>query len=172
MELLQRRLFVSVWAAWISDLTGEPLKGSGTVVMAVLLWQGGAAGAAGGPLDHLRNDARFQTLRQMVAQNPQILQPMLHELGKNNPDLLQQITDNQQDFLRLLTEEPPQVAEAAEGLMRLAGQGGTVTDTLLPERRPGLLVNSKLDTTMGQSANCHVLPFFVFAILPFCLLFL
>lgn len=86
--------------------------------------QGGAGGAPGGPLDHLRNDARFQTLRQMVAQNPQILQPMLQELGKNNPDLLQQITDNQQDFLRLLTEEPPQVAEAAEGLMRLAGQGG------------------------------------------------
>ena len=86
---------------------------------------GGTGAAAGGPLDYLRSDARFQTLRQMVAQNPQILQPMLQELGKNNPDLLQQITENQQEFLRLLTEEPPpQVAEAAEGLMQLAGQGG------------------------------------------------
>ena len=71
----------------------------------------------------------------MVAQNPQILQPMLQELGKNNPDLLQQITDNQQDFLRLLTEEPPQVAEAAEGLMRLAGQGGMVESYSIQERQ-------------------------------------
>eukprot|EP00803_Ostreobium_quekettii_P006146 evm.model.scf_58.18 EVM.evm.TU.scf_58.18 scf_58:168644-171888(+) len=86
--------------------------------------QGGGGAAGGGPLDYLRGNAQFQTLRQMVAQNPQILQPMLQELGKNNPDMLQQITDNQEEFLRLLTEDPPsQVAEAAEGLIQL-GQGG------------------------------------------------
>lgn len=41
----------------------------------------------------------------MVAQNPSILQPMLHELGKTNPELFRQINEHQQDFLRLLTEE-------------------------------------------------------------------
>ncbi len=36
-----------------------------------------------------------QALRQLVQVNPQILQPMLQELGKQNPQLLQQINNNQ-----------------------------------------------------------------------------
>ncbi len=42
-------------------------------------WQGagGGGGQAAGPLDFLRNEPRFQTLRSLVQQNPQILQPML-----------------------------------------------------------------------------------------------
>eukprot|EP00897_Mesotaenium_endlicherianum_P005682 jgi/Mesen1/5141/ME000255S04107 len=47
---------------------------------------GPGAGAAGaGALDFLRNNPQFQALRQMVQANPQILQPMLQELGKQNP---------------------------------------------------------------------------------------
>lgn len=80
-------------------------------------------------MDFLRNNPQFNLLRQLVAQNPQVLQPMLQELGRSNPELLRQISGHQQEFLALLTEEPPaQVAEAAEGLMQLAGQGGIAGD--------------------------------------------
>ncbi|KAL3835451.1 hypothetical protein ACJIZ3_010187 [Penstemon smallii] len=64
----------------------------------------GAAGGGLGSLDFLRNNAQFQALRTMVQSNPQILQPMLQELGKQNPSLLRLIQENHQEFLRLINE--------------------------------------------------------------------
>uniref|UniRef100_A0ACD5V685 Uncharacterized protein n=2 Tax=Avena sativa TaxID=4498 RepID=A0ACD5V685_AVESA len=61
---------------------------------------GGAGG--GGSLDFLRNNQQFQALREMVHTNPQILQPMIQELGKQNPQLLRLIQDNNEEFLQLL----------------------------------------------------------------------
>ncbi|XP_022864036.1 ubiquitin receptor RAD23c-like isoform X2 [Olea europaea var. sylvestris] len=55
-------------------------------------------------LDFLRNSQQFQALRTMVQANPQILQPMLQELGKQNPNLLRLIQEHQADFLRLINE--------------------------------------------------------------------
>ncbi|KAG8490507.1 hypothetical protein CXB51_016042 [Gossypium anomalum] len=62
--------------------------------------------AAGGPesLDFLRNNQQFQVLRSMVQSNPQILQPMLQELGKQNPQLLRQIQEHHAEFLQLINE--------------------------------------------------------------------
>ncbi|KAI3878906.1 hypothetical protein MKX03_013485 [Papaver bracteatum] len=40
----------------------------------------------------------------MVQQNPKILQPMLQELGKQNPHLMRLIQEHQADFLRLINE--------------------------------------------------------------------
>ncbi|XP_061348461.1 ubiquitin receptor RAD23d-like isoform X2 [Gastrolobium bilobum] len=57
-----------------------------------------------GDLDFLRNSQQFQALRAMVQANPQILQPMLQELGKQNPHLMQLIQEHQADFLRLINE--------------------------------------------------------------------
>jgi UV excision repair protein RAD23 len=37
----------------------------------------GMGGAGGGPLDFLRTNPQFIALRQIVQQNPMILQPML-----------------------------------------------------------------------------------------------
>ena len=50
----------------------------------------GGAGAGGNPsaLASLRSNPQFQTLRALVQQNPQLLQPMLVELGRADPDLL------------------------------------------------------------------------------------
>ncbi|CAM8940014.1 unnamed protein product [Rhodiola kirilowii] len=73
---------------------------------------GNAAGAAGN-LDFLRNSQQFQALRTMVQANPQILQPMLQELGKQNPALVRMIQEHQADFLRLINEP----VEGAEGDM-------------------------------------------------------
>ncbi|KAL6888780.1 hypothetical protein ACP4OV_009806 [Aristida adscensionis] len=69
--------------------------------------QGGSnagGGAGGGPLEYLRNSQQFQALREMVHTNPQILQPILQELSKQNPQLLRLIQENHDEFLQLLNE--------------------------------------------------------------------
>ncbi|XP_011022053.1 PREDICTED: ubiquitin receptor RAD23c-like isoform X2 [Populus euphratica] len=74
---------------------------------------GSGAGGAG-TLDFLRNSQQFQALRAMVQANPQILQPMLQELGKQNPHLMRFIQEHQDDFLRLINEP----VESGEGLLQ------------------------------------------------------
>ncbi|XP_071731817.1 ubiquitin receptor RAD23b-like [Rutidosis leptorrhynchoides] len=71
----------------------------------------GAAGGNIGSLDFLRNNQQFQALRSMVQSNPQILQPMLQELGKQNPQLLGLIQENHAEFLQLINEP----VDASEG---------------------------------------------------------
>ncbi|KAL6190293.1 hypothetical protein ACLB2K_036691 [Fragaria x ananassa] len=65
---------------------------------------GAGAGAGVGDLDFLRDSPQFQALRAMVQANPHILQPMLQELGKQNPQLVRLIQQHQADFLRLINE--------------------------------------------------------------------
>mmetsp|Transcript_9460 Transcript_9460/g.28470 ORF Transcript_9460/g.28470 Transcript_9460/m.28470 type:complete len:428 (-) Transcript_9460:1867-3150(-) len=76
--------------------------------------QGGSGGGGGGPaLAFLRNNPQFQGLRQVVQGNPAILQPMLQELGRQNPQLLALINDNQEEFLQMVNEPLPD-AEGGE----------------------------------------------------------
>ncbi|KAK3692901.1 XPC-binding domain-containing protein [Podospora appendiculata] len=68
-----------------------------------------AAAAAGqqqglGNLDFLRHNAQFQQLRQVVQQQPQMLEPILEQLGAGNPQLAQLIAQNPDQFLSLLGE--------------------------------------------------------------------
>ncbi|KAJ9178885.1 hypothetical protein P3X46_010732 [Hevea brasiliensis] len=66
-----------------------------------------AAGGGGeglGSLDFLRSNQQFQALRSMVQSNPQILQPMLQELGKQNPHILRMIQEHHAEFLQLINE--------------------------------------------------------------------
>uniref|UniRef100_A0A7S0RW17 Ubiquitin receptor RAD23 n=1 Tax=Pyramimonas obovata TaxID=1411642 RepID=A0A7S0RW17_9CHLO len=86
---------------------------------------GGAAGAAAadGPLSFLRNNQQFQALLGMVQAQPQILQPMLQELGRANPQLLELINNNQDEFLRLINEPPPEGMDLALSQM-MGGLGG------------------------------------------------
>jgi len=83
----------------------------------------GAQAAAGGgnPFDFLRAHPQFNLLRTLVQQNPQLLQPVLQQLGATAPQLLQLINANQADFLRLLREP---VAPGAPGAGGAAGAGG------------------------------------------------
>ena len=68
------------------------------------LTAGGAAGS-GGNLDFLRNNAQFQQLRQIVQQQPQMLEPILQQVGAGNPQLAQLIASQPDEFLRLLSED-------------------------------------------------------------------
>lgn len=71
---------------------------------------GDAAAAAGagvdlGNLDFLRTNPQFQQLRQVVQQQPQMLEPILQQLGAGNPQLAQLIASNPDAFLQLLGED-------------------------------------------------------------------
>ena len=97
---------------------------------------GAAAGAAGAnTLDFLRNSPQFQAFRAMVQANPQILQPMLQELGKQNPNLMRLIQEHQADFLRLINEP----VEGGEG--NILGQLAAAMPqsiTVTPEEREAI----------------------------------
>lgn len=75
-----------------------------------------AAGAGeGGNLDFLRDNAHFQQLRQLVQQQPGMLEPILQQLGAGNPQLAQIIGQNQEQFLQLLSEDLDEDAPAPPG---------------------------------------------------------
>ena len=99
---------------------------------------GGAGGAGGGgPLDFLRANPQFNALRSIVQANPQVLEPMLAELGRAQPDLLALINANQGDFLRLVNEPVAGGGGAAGGALAelaasLEGAGGGAPGGLPP----------------------------------------
>ncbi|EHA22422.1 hypothetical protein CBS63078_5989 [Aspergillus niger] len=74
--------------------------------------EGGGRGAraAGGAelpsLEFLRNNPHFQQLRQLVQQQPQMLEPILQQVAAGNPQIAQLIGQNEEQFLQLLSEEP------------------------------------------------------------------
>ncbi len=43
---------------------------------------GGMPTGSGGPLDYLRNDPQFNMLRQLVQARPEMLQPLLEQIGQ------------------------------------------------------------------------------------------
>lgn len=70
---------------------------------------GGGAAAAGGEgaanLEFLRNNPQFQQLRQVVQQQPQMLEPILQQVAAGNPQLAAIIQQNPDHFMQLLTED-------------------------------------------------------------------
>ncbi|CAA21170.1 UV excision repair protein rhp23 [Schizosaccharomyces pombe] len=68
------------------------------------------------PLGFLRSIPQFQQLRQIVQQNPQMLETILQQIGQGDPALAQAITQNPEAFLQLL-------AEGAEGESALPSGG-------------------------------------------------
>lgn len=114
--------------------------------------QAGAEGGAGsGSLDFLRQHPQFQALRSMVQTNPSILQPMLQELGKQNPQLLQVINSNQSEFLRIINE-PVSAAEQQSMAAMMAGALGGEGD--MDAEGPGVV---NIELTEEDRANVDTL---------------
>lgn len=97
---------------------GAGARGSSAAAAAV------AAAAAGGQglgnLDFLRHNAQFQQLRQVVQQQPQMLEPILQQLGASNPQLAQLIAQNPEQFLSLLGEDADDDAPLPPGAQAIA----------------------------------------------------
>lgn len=74
------------------------------------------------PLSFLRTQPQFQQMRQVIQQNPQLLNAVLQQIGQSNPQLLQLISQNQESFVRMLNE-PPQ----SGGTNPAPGSGGAAT---------------------------------------------
>ncbi|XP_047314213.1 ubiquitin receptor RAD23c-like isoform X2 [Impatiens glandulifera] len=100
----------------------------------------GSNTAGAGTLDFLRNSQQFQALRSMVQSNPQILQPMLQELGKQNPNLMRLIQEHQSDFLRLINEPVGGGGGGTDGNTRSHPDLGAVPPavTVTPEERQAI----------------------------------
>jgi len=87
------------------------------------------AQSGSGVFDFLRQHPHFNTLRMMVQQQPELLQPVLQQLGQTNPAILQLIQQHQQEFIQLLNEpvQPGQTGTASPGMPPLGPQYIQVT---------------------------------------------
>ncbi|KAI9653431.1 MAG: hypothetical protein M1829_001308 [Trizodia sp. TS-e1964] len=80
------------------------------------------SGAAGnlGNLDFLRLNPQFQQLRQVVQQQPLMLEPILQQVGAGNPQLAQLIGQNPEQFLQLLAEDVDEDAPLPPGAQSIS----------------------------------------------------
>ncbi|KAF1997204.1 UV excision repair protein Rad23 [Amniculicola lignicola CBS 123094] len=83
---------------------------------------GAGAGAAlgGNSLEFLRNNPQFQQLRQVVQQQPQMLEPILQQVASGNPQLAQLIRDHPEQFLQLLAEDADEDAPLPPGAQAIS----------------------------------------------------
>ncbi|KAF2118710.1 XPC-binding domain-containing protein [Lophiotrema nucula] len=85
---------------------------------------GGAAGAGAAlgsnSLDFLRNNPQFQQLRQVVQQQPQMLEPILQQVGAGNPQLAALIHQHPDQFLQLLAEDADEDAPLPPGAQAIS----------------------------------------------------
>uniref|UniRef100_A0A3B5MAG6 UV excision repair protein RAD23 n=1 Tax=Xiphophorus couchianus TaxID=32473 RepID=A0A3B5MAG6_9TELE len=83
------------------------------------------AEAGENPLAFLRTQPQFLHMRQAIQQNPALLPALLQQLGRENPQLLQQISQHQELFIQMLNEPVGEGGDAPEvGEMGAAGEEG------------------------------------------------
>ncbi|CAK7567350.1 MAG: UV excision repair protein rad23 [Sporothrix epigloea] len=94
--------------------------GAAAAAAAAAASAGAGAGQGLGNLDFLRHNAQFQQLRQIVQQQPQMLEPILQQLGAGNPQLALLIAQNPDQFLSLLSEDGDDDAPLPPGAQAIA----------------------------------------------------
>ena len=105
-------------AARAGQQGGGPGAGAGAGAGAAAGLGGGAAGA--NALDFLRNNPQFQQLRQVVQQQPQMLEPILQQVAAGNPQLAQMITQNPEQFMQLLAEDADEDVQLPPGAQQIS----------------------------------------------------
>ncbi|KAF2262896.1 UV excision repair protein Rad23 [Lojkania enalia] len=81
---------------------------------------GGAGALGGNSLEFLRNNPQFQQLRQVVQQQPQMLEPILQQVGAGNRPLANLIATNPEQFLQLLAEDADEDAPLPPGAQAIS----------------------------------------------------
>ena len=110
-------------AAQVGGNRGGTRSGAGNPAAAPAAGQGGAPGSGTTPsatLDFLRNNPQFQQLRQVVQQQPTMLEPILNQVAAGNPQLAQMIAQNQEQFLQLLAEDVDDDVALPPGTQQIA----------------------------------------------------
>ncbi|MBW0489896.1 hypothetical protein O181_029611 [Austropuccinia psidii MF-1] len=75
-------------------------------------------------VEALRNNPQMVQLRQLVQQNPHLLQPFMQQLGQSNPNLLAQLTSNPELLMSFLAEGAEGGDDDAEFPAGMLGGGG------------------------------------------------
>lgn len=99
---------------------GGGARGGSNPAAAAAAAAAAAGGADLGNLDFLRTNPQFQQLRQVVQQQPQMLEPILQQLGAGNPQLAQLIASNPDAFLQLLGEDAEDDAPLPPGAQAIS----------------------------------------------------
>ncbi|KAJ3115958.1 hypothetical protein HDU96_010752 [Phlyctochytrium bullatum] len=83
----------------------------------------------------MRNSPQFQEFRNLIRSQPQLLQPLLQQLGQTQPELLQAITQNQEAFMQMLMDGGSEGAAEDAGA---EGAAGTQYITVTPEEEAAI----------------------------------
>lgn len=86
--------------------------------------------SGGNPLGFLRNQPSFTQMRNLVRTNPAMLNDLVQQIGQSNPQLLNLITQNQEDFVRMLNEpdtDAPAAGQPQPHLQPQSAQGQDVS---------------------------------------------
>ena len=103
----------------------------------------GGGGSDASPLEFLRNQEMFQQMRQLLQQNPSMLNAVLQQLRQSNPELLNLISQNQEAFIRMINE--PDSAAAGGGGSAGGGGGSQAGGPAVSEDMPGVIAVSQQD---------------------------
>lgn len=77
----------------------------------------GPGGGVGGPdLSALRDNNQIAQLRELVSQNPTLIQPLIQQLAAGNPQLAQILSANPEALLNMFEESGEGSEDAGEGL--------------------------------------------------------
>lgn len=108
---------------------------------------GAAPAISGNELERIRNEPQFQQIRQIIRTNPQLLQQFIQQMSRSNPELFRVITQNQEEFIRILNEPDasdsspaatPGTGGAAGGPAVSRDQEGRVTLQVTEEERQAI----------------------------------
>ena len=65
-------------------------------------------------------------MNDVLQGGPQLLQPLLEQIGQQHPEVIERIQANQDEFLRLINEpiDPQHLAQAQMAMQAMGGMGG------------------------------------------------